>query len=65
MEYNFQRSPAKQLRDINSMMKRHTPTMNGKRHLAFGEADGEAIEAKRPVSRRLQLCQEEQRNGWQ
>lgn len=43
MNYNFQRSPAKQLRDINSMMK----SFSGKRSLAFNQPPAKD-EIKRP-----------------
>uniref|UniRef100_F6WPF5 Retinoblastoma-like protein 1 n=1 Tax=Ciona intestinalis TaxID=7719 RepID=F6WPF5_CIOIN len=59
LDYNFHRSPAKRLRDINSMMQRHAPTLNGKRTLEFSK-DEDGSEPKRAnVSRRVQLMQRE------
>ncbi|XP_002124769.2 retinoblastoma-like protein 1 [Ciona intestinalis] len=59
LDYNFHRSPAKRLRDINSMMQRHAPALNGKRTLEFSK-DEDGTEPKRAnVSRRVQLMQRE------
>ena len=60
MEYSFQRSPRHNLRDINVMVRRHAPSGNTKRHLAFndGVQQADVISVKRPaLQKRLEPVQ--------
>ncbi|XP_076823739.1 retinoblastoma-like protein 1 [Clavelina lepadiformis] len=65
IEYNFQRSPAKNLRDINTMMQRHGPVINLKRSLAFSGLAGqdEVAHAKRQLSSKKIGVPEQEKNG--
>ena len=56
MEYNFKRSPARNLRDINHMLRRHTLSIRSKRYFAFNDADAGDVKRPRPaLPRQLEL----------